>query len=63
MTLGEESVFTLSYDNMVLIAEGEDKMRNIINRLESYMDKKELEVSVEKAKIMRFKKGEGERRW
>jgi len=43
----------------VLLAENEDEMRSMIERLEEYMDKKRLEVNVEKTKIMRFRKGTG----
>lgn len=35
-------------------------MRSMIIRLEDYLEKKELELNVEKTKIMRFRKGRGE---
>ncbi|XP_071582157.1 uncharacterized protein [Temnothorax nylanderi] len=44
---------------MVLLAEGEDKMRSMIERLERYLDKKRLELNAQKTKIMRFRKGSG----
>lgn len=35
--MGEERIYTLAYaDNIVLMAEGEDKMRNVLKRLEGY---------------------------
>lgn len=45
----------------MLIAEGEDEMKSMIERLEGCVDRKVLEVNVEKTKIMRFKK-EGRRK-
>jgi len=44
---------------MVLLAEGEEEMRSMIERLESYLDKKRLELNAEKTKIMKFRKGGG----
>ncbi|XP_071644396.1 uncharacterized protein [Temnothorax longispinosus] len=56
--LGEEKVYDLEYaDDMVLLAEGEDEMRSMMERLERYLDKKRLELNAEKTKIMRFRKG------
>lgn len=43
---------------MVLLTEEEDKMRSMIERLEGYLEKKKLELNLEKTK-MRFRKGEG----
>lgn len=35
--MGEERIYTLAYaDDIVLMAEGEDKMRNMLERLEGY---------------------------
>lgn len=39
---------------MVLIAEKEDKMRSMIDRLGRYLEKKKLELNTEKSKIIRF---------
>ncbi|XP_071577986.1 uncharacterized protein [Temnothorax nylanderi] len=44
---------------MVLLAEGEDEMRSMMERLERYLDKKRLELNAEKTKIMRFRRGGG----
>lgn len=38
-----------------------NEMRNMIIRLEDYLESKELELNVEKTKIMRFRKGRGRR--
>jgi len=53
-------VYTLAYaDDLVLLAEGEDEMRSMVERLEGYMDRKGLEVNVGKTKILRFRRGGG----
>lgn len=58
--LGEKKVFSLAYaDDMVLLVEEEGGMRSMIERLERYLDKKRLELNVEKTKIVRFRKGGG----
>ncbi|KMQ91217.1 hypothetical protein RF55_8945 [Lasius niger] len=44
---------------MVLLSEGEDEMRSMIERLEAYLDRKRLELNPSKSKIMRFRKGGG----
>lgn len=55
MKLGEEREYTVTYaDDMVLMAEGEDEMRSMLERLEGYLDKKRLKLNPEKMKIMRF---------
>lgn len=46
-------------DDMVLLAENEEGMIHMLGKMESYMDKKRLEVNVDKTKIMRFKKEGG----
>ena len=40
-----------------MLAEEEDEMRSMMERLEGYLDKKGLELNAGKTKIMRFKKG------
>lgn len=55
-----EKVFTLSYaDDMEVMAEEEEELRGMIERIERYLDRKRLEVNVGKTKIIRFKKGRG----
>lgn len=57
--IGGRKMYTLAYaDDMVLMAEEEEKMRSMIGRLEGYLDRKKLELNVSKTKIMRFRKGE-----
>jgi hypothetical protein len=43
----------------VLLSEDEEEMRSMIGRLEEYLEKKKLELNVDKTKIMRFRKGGG----
>ncbi|XP_071652705.1 uncharacterized protein [Temnothorax longispinosus] len=58
--LGEGRVYDLEFaDDIVLLAEGENEMRSMMERLERYLDKKRLELNAEKTKIMRFRKGGG----
>lgn len=56
--LGDGRVYTLA-DDMILIAEKEDEMRSMMDRLEGYLEKKRLELNAEKSKIMRFRKEDG----
>lgn len=60
--LGGGRVYTLAYaDDMVLLAEGENKMRSMVGRLEGYLEEKKLELNVGETKVMRFRRGGG--RW
>lgn len=53
-------VFSLAYtDNIVLLAEEEGGMRNMIERLERYLERKGLELNVGKTRIVRFRKRGG----
>lgn len=44
-------------DDIVLLVENKKEMRSMMERLEWYLEKKELELNTEKTKIMRFRKG------
>jgi len=58
--VGGRKVYSLAYaDDIVLLAEEEEEMRSMIERLEGYMERKKLELNVNKTKIMRFRKGGG----
>lgn len=58
--LGEGRVYTLSYaDDIVLLAESEDEMKSMMERLEVYLEEKNLELNTEKTKIMRIKREPG----
>jgi len=60
--LGEKKLYTLAYANdIVLMAKDEGKgMRSILESLETYLDRKGLELNRENTKVIRFRKG-GER--
>lgn len=61
--IGEERVYSLLYaDDMVLIAEKEEEMKSMLERLEGYIDRKGLEINVEKTKIVRFNRRRGRRK-
>lgn len=56
--LGGRKVLCLAYaDDVVLLADKEEELRSILDRLEGYLDRKRLELNVRKTKIMRFRKG------
>lgn len=49
----------LAYANDVaLLADKEEEMRSMLNRLEGYLDSKRLELNVGKMKVMMFRKRE-----
>lgn len=60
--LREKKMYTVAYaDDMVLMAEEEEKMRSMMERFSEYVEEKKLELNTEKAKILKFRK-EGETR-
>jgi len=61
--LDGKRVYTLAYaDDMVLLAEGEEEMKSMMERLEIYLDKKKVELNAEKTKMLRFRREEEERK-
>lgn len=56
--IGEKRIYTLAHD-LVMMAEREDEMRSVMERLEKYLDEKGLEVNTKKTKIMKFRKRRG----
>lgn len=61
--LGRKKVYTLAYaDNVVVMAENEDEMRSVMERLEGYLKRKGVELNSEESKILRFSKGGGRMR-
>lgn len=49
--LGEDRVYTLAYaDDMVLVTEGENEMRSMIERLEDYLEGTKMELNTDKTK-------------
>jgi len=54
----EERIYSLAYaDDIELVAEDEDEMRCMMERLEGYVERKRL--NTKKTKIIRFRKGGG----
>ncbi|XP_020298257.1 uncharacterized protein LOC109862594 [Pseudomyrmex gracilis] len=55
-----EKIYSLAYaDDIVLLAEEEEGMRNLMKRFEKYIKEKGLELNAEKSKVLRFRKGGG----
>jgi len=49
--LGKERIYSLAYaDDVVLVAEEEDEMRSMMERLERYIERKRLELNTRKTK-------------
>lgn len=44
-------------NNIALLAEDEEEMRGMIKRLERYLERNKMELSVEKTNVMRCRKG------
>ena len=58
--VGREKVWCLAYaDDLVLVANEERGMKDMIRNAERYMKKKKLEVNVDKTKMMIFRKERG----
>lgn len=58
--IGKDRVCSLVYtDDMVLLAEEKKSMKSILERLESYLDRKGLEMNVGKTKVVRFRERRG----
>lgn len=52
-------VYMLAYvDNIALLAENEESLKEMMERLERYLDRKGLKLNVGKTKVMRCRKGE-----
>ncbi|KMQ87684.1 hypothetical protein RF55_12970 [Lasius niger] len=62
LELKDRRIYTLMYaDDIVVMAEEEQGMKALVSRMERYLDRKGLELNVEKTKMTRFRKG-GERK-
>lgn len=46
----------------MLLSEDEEGMKSMIGRMENNLERKRLELNVDKTKIMRFRKGKGRTR-
>jgi len=62
VNLRGRKIYSLAYaDDVVLLAEKDEELRSMIERLEVYLDRKGLELNVGKTKIMRCRRGGGRR--
>lgn len=58
MTIGNEKIFGLKFaDDIAIVAKNAVGMREMLKALESYTERNDLEVNLEKTKIMIFRKG------
>jgi hypothetical protein len=58
--IGGKKIYSLAYaDDMVIMADKEEELKSVMERLENYLDRKKLELNVGKTKIIRFRKGRG----
>ncbi|KMQ87820.1 hypothetical protein RF55_12808 [Lasius niger] len=63
LKLKDRKIYTLMYaDDIVVMAEEEHGVKALVSRLERYLDRKGLELNVEKTKVMRFRKGGGRKK-
>lgn len=63
LVVGKEKFWSLAYaDDVVLVANKEEEMRDMIKRTERYLDRKKLTLNVEKSKLMIFSKKGGRSR-
>lgn len=54
--MGKKKVWSIEYaDDIAVVAEEEERIRDMIRRLKGYLERKKLELSVEKSKIFRNK--------
>ena len=61
--VGERKVWSLTYaDDIVLMADREEELREMLKRSEKFLKEIELELSTEKTKIVVFEKRKNKRR-
>ena len=57
--VGQVKIWSLAYaDDIALIAESESGLKQMIKRFIRYLNKRELELNIEKSTIVVFNKGE-----
>lgn len=63
IVIGSEKIWTLAYaDDMVLIAKERKELKEMMRRLEKYLDRRKLELNADKTKVLTFKKGRGKKK-
>lgn len=60
--VGKRKVHTLGYaDDFAILAKDEERMKVMLERLKEYLNKKGLELNVWETKVMRCRRGEGDK--
>lgn len=60
IVIGKEKFWTISHaDDVVLLARRESELKEMIKRFEKFLEKKGLNLSLDKLKILAFEKGRG----
>jgi len=58
--IGDIRIYSLAYaDDMILMADEEDEMRSMMERLERLLEERKVELNTEKTKIIRFRRRRG----
>lgn len=58
MVIGRFKIFCLAYaDDMVILALSKEEMTSMIKTLQKYLNNRQLELNVDKTKIVVFSKG------
>ena len=61
--IGRKKIFSLSNaDDVILLANNDTGMREMLKRFRKYIEKKGLELNIEKSKVMEFRKKGGRRK-
>lgn len=60
IVIGKEKFWTISYaDDVILLARRESELKEMIKRFKKFLEKKGLNLSLDKLKILMFEKGRG----
>lgn len=61
--IGKGRIWSLAYaDDLVLLAKNEEKIEEMMKRMERYLKRKKLQLNTGKSKIVEFRKGGGRRK-
>ncbi|XP_039313601.1 uncharacterized protein LOC113005705 [Solenopsis invicta] len=61
--VGKEKIWTITYaDDIVLLAERQAELKEMMKRFRKYLEKKELSLSADKSKVLVFENGRGRRK-
>ena len=60
MRIGRKKIFSISYaDDVILLENNDTGMRGMLKMFRKYIEKKGLELNIEKSKVMEFRKKGG----